>query len=196
MAPTEPGISAPRPSRWRTIGTECALWLRTLASAAVYATLIVTFGGQVARVEGRSMEPTLHDQDRPVVNKFAYQVHDPETGDVVMLLHPNNPGQALVKRVVAKPGDTVAFRTGVLVRNGVAVDEDFVPNEFRSFEDRAPVPVPDGYYFVLGDHRNNSTDSRIFGPVPRKYILGRVQLRWWPIADARSFEQQEIGSGR
>jgi signal peptidase I len=123
-----------------------------------------------------------------VVNKLAYQVHDPEVGDVVMLLHPNNPEQSLVKRVVAAPGDTVAFREGAVVLNGVVADEDFVSVDLRSFEDRGPVVIPDGFYFVLGDHRNNSSDSRAFGPVPKKYILGRIQIRWWPFADARSFE--------
>ena len=182
------GATTPQSARLRKIGGELVLWLRTLTSAAVYATLIVTFGFQVARVEGRSMEPTLHDQDRLVVNKLAYQVHDPEIGDVVMLLHPNNPGQSLVKRVVAAPGDTVAFREGVVVRNGVVADEDFVAVDLRSFEDRAPIVIPEGFYFVLGDHRNNSSDSRIFGPVPKKYILGRIQIRWWPFADATSFE--------
>ena len=134
------------------------------------------------------MEPTLHDQDRLVINKLAYQIHDPDVGDVVMLLHPNNPDQVLVKRIVAGPGDTVSFREGVVVRNGVPVDEEFVPADLRSYEDAAPVVIPGGFYFVLGDHRNNSSDSRVFGPVPKKYILGRIQIRWWPLADARSFE--------
>jgi signal peptidase I len=184
----ESPATPPLPSRLRRVGGELALWLRTLASAAVYATLIVTFGFQVARVEGRSMEPTLHDQDRLIVNKLAYHVDDPQVGDVVMLLHPNNPDQSLVKRVVAAPGDSVAFREGVVVRNGIVADEGFIPVDHRSFEDRAPVVVPEGYYFVLGDHRNNSSDSRTFGPVPKKYILGRIQVRWWPFAEARSFE--------
>ena len=175
-------------SRLRRIGGELILWVRTLASAAVYATLIVTFGFQVARVEGRSMEPTLHNQDRLVVNKLAYQLHNPEVGDVVMLLHPSNPGQSLVKRVVAAPGDSVAFREGVVVRNGVVADEPFVAPDRRSFENSNPILVPEGFYFVLGDHRNNSSDSRAFGPVPKKYILGRIQIRWWPLADVRSFE--------
>lgn len=175
-------------SRLRRISGAVVLWGRTLTSAAVYATLIVTFGFQVARVEGRSMEPTLHDQDRLVVNKLAYQLHNPEVGDVVMLLHPGNPGQTLVKRVVAAPGDTVGFREGVVVRNGIVADEDFVSVDLRSFEDRTPVVVPEGFYFVLGDHRNNSSDSRTFGPVPKKYILGRIQIRWWPFVDAKSFE--------
>jgi len=185
---SEPSPPDSPSSRLRRVGDELALWLRTLTSAAVYATLIVTFGFQVARVEGRSMEPTLHDQDRLVVNKLAYQLHDPEVGDVVMLLHPNNPGQSLVKRVVAAPGDTVAFQDGVVVRNGVVADEDFVAVDLRSFEDRSPVVIPEGFYFVLGDHRNNSSDSRAFGPVPKKYILGRIQIRWWPFVDARSFD--------
>jgi signal peptidase I len=170
------------------IGFEILLWLRTLASAAAYATLIVTFGFQVARVEGRSMEPTLHDHDRLVVNKLAYQLHDPEVGDVVMLLQPNKPGKTLVKRVVAAPGDTVAFLDGRLVRNGVSVDEFFLTAGVKSFETLAPLTVPEGSYFVLGDHRNDSLDSRAFGAVPKKYILGRIQIRWWPLAAARSFD--------
>ena len=184
----ESGLESPRRARLERVGRELVLWLRTLASAAVYATLIVTFGFQVARVEGRSMEPTLQDQDRLVVNKFAYQLHDPEIGDIVMLRHPANPRQTLVKRVVAEPGDTVAFREGLVLRNGAVAAEDFIPADRRSHENRDAVLVPDGYYFVLGDHRSNSSDSRTFGPVPMKYILGRVQVRWWPLANARHFE--------
>jgi signal peptidase I len=178
--------------RLKRIGEELIVWFRTLASAAIYATLIVTFGFQVARVEGRSMEPTLHDQDRLVVNKLAYQMHDPEVGDVVMVRHPNHPEQTLVKRIVAAPGDTIGFQSGVVVRNGVAARDAFIPPEFRSPDDRAAIVVPDGFYFVLGDHRIASSDSRSFGPVPKKYILGRVQLRWWPIPDARVFEPEAI----
>jgi signal peptidase I len=168
--------------------TEIGLWVRTLASAAIYATLVVTFGFQMAHVEGRSMEPTLHDQDRLVVNKLAYRMHDPAVGDVVMLLHPNTPDLALVKRVVGAPGDSIAFRDGLLIRNGRTVAETFVADDLRSFESTAPVIVPDGFYFVLGDHRNDSSDSRAFGVVPKKYILGKVQVRWWPAVAARTFE--------
>lgn len=175
-------------ARWQWATREAVLWLRTLSSAAVYATLMITFVCQVARVEGRSMEPTLEDQDRLVVNKLAYQLHDPRVGDIVMLLHPNDPGLALVKRIVAGPGDTVAFRDGLVLRNGDVSEENFIPEERRSHEDGASIVVPDGYYFVLGDHRRNSSDSRRFGPVPKKYILGRVQVRWWPLGRARLFE--------
>ena len=175
-------------ARLERTGRELVLWLRTLTSAAIYATVIMTFGFQVARVEGRSMEPTLEDQDRLVVNKLAYHLHDPQVGDIVMLLHPANPRQTLVKRVVAEPGDTVAFRDGRVLRNGALAAEDFIPADLRSHENRDAVVVPEGYYFVLGDHRNDSSDSRVFGPVPMKYILGRIQVRWWPFANARHFE--------
>jgi len=188
--PAEPDDPSPPPvtDRWARAGRDLVSGFQTLVSAAVYATLIMTFGFQVARVEGRSMEPTLHDRDRLVVNKLAYQLRDPEVGEVVMLLRPDNPSQTLVKRIVAAPGDTVAFRAGVVVRNGMVSNETFVPTDLRSFEDRSPIVIPEGFYFVLGDHRNNSSDSRVFGPVPKKYILGRIQIRWWPVADARSFE--------
>ena len=157
-------------------------------SAGVYATLIVTFGAQVARVEGRSMEPTLRDQDRLVVAKLPYAFHDPAVGDIVMVRHPNNPDQILVKRVVAGPGDTVAFRNGQLLRNGMPVSEEFIPQDERSFDNRDPETVAQGYYYVLGDHRNNSSDSREFGAVPRMYILGKVQARWWPISTAKVYQ--------
>jgi signal peptidase I len=136
------------------------------------------------------MEPTLEDHDRLVVNKLAYQLHDPEVGDIVMLRHPGNPRQTLVKRVVAEPGDTVVFREGHVLRNGALAAEDFIPADLRSHENRDAVVVPEGYYFVLGDHRNNSSDSRTFGPVPMKYILGRIQVRWWPLAHARHFDPE------
>lgn len=175
-------------ARWGDISGELVYWVRALASAAVYATLIVTFGFQVARVEGRSMEPTLEDQDRLVVNKWEYRIKAPRIGDIVMVLHPNTPDLTLVKRVVAGPGDTVAFRDGVMLRNGIAVREDFIPEGLRSHEDRATVTVPEGFYFVLGDHRNSSNDSRAFGPVPQKYILGKVQVRWWPPTRVSPYE--------
>ena len=172
----------------RQVGEELAAWFKTVVSAAVWATLIVTFGFQVARVEGRSMEPTLNDQDRLVVGKLPYLLHDPEIGDVVMVRHPNEPNQILVKRIVARPGDTVSFRNGQLLRNGLPVAEAFIPEDKRSYEDRVPETVPKGYYYVLGDHRNNSSDSRLFGAVPRMYILGKVEARWWPLAAARTYE--------
>ena len=169
------------------IADELIAWLKTLASAAVYATLIVTFGFQVARVEGQSMAPTLQDQDRLIVNKLAYRIGEPQIGDIVMLYYPNKPEKSFVKRVIAAEGDQVKIVDGKVYRNDVLMDDSFVPPEYRSHEDMAPRVIDEGYYFVMGDHRNNSSDSRHWGLVPKKYIIGRVQLRWWPLPDARTF---------
>ena len=169
------------------LAEEAVAWLKTLASAAVYATLIVTFGFQVARVEGQSMAPTLADQDRLIVNKLAYRLGEPHVGDIVMLYYPLNPEKSFVKRVIAEEGDQVRVVDGRVYRNDVPMDDAFVPAEYRSHDDWGPQVVPEGYYFVMGDHRNNSSDSRHWGFVPKKYIIGKVQLRWWPLPEARVF---------
>ena len=175
------------PSIWNRLGEELITWFKTLASAAVYATLIVTFGFQVARVEGQSMAPTLEDQDRLIVNKAAYKLGEPERGDIVMLWYPVDPDKSFVKRVIAEANDKVRIVDGHVFVNDVELDDAYVPSEYRGHDDWGPQVIPEGYYFVMGDHRNNSSDSRHWGPVPKKYIIGKVQLRWWPIRDARVF---------
>jgi signal peptidase I len=186
-APAARAAHEPRPSRLARVGEELVAWFKTLVSAAVYATLIVTFGFQVARVEGQSMAPTLADQDRLIVNKLAYRVGHPRVGDIVMLYYPLNPDKSFVKRVIAEEGDQVRIVDGRVYRNEVPIDDDYVPLEFRSHEDWGPKVIQEGYYFVMGDHRNNSSDSRHWGEVPKKYIIGKVQLRWWPLPKARLF---------
>ena len=170
--------------RWQN---SVVVWMKTLASAGVYATLILTFVGQIARVDGLSMEPTLADHDRLVVNKWIYRVSEPRQGDIVMLYYPANPEKMFVKRVIAREGDEVQITGGTVHVNGVALLDEFVPPEYRSSEDFGPQVVPLGYYFVMGDHRNGSYDSRHWGPVPKKYIVGKVQLRWWPPNHSRLF---------
>jgi signal peptidase I len=169
---------------WRD---EFVAWVKTLASAAVYATLIVTFVFQVARVEGQSMAPTLADQDRLIVNKLAYRFADPQPGDIVMLYYPIDPDKSFVKRVIAEAGDAVRIVDGRVYVNDVALRDDYVPAAFRGHDDLGPQVVPEGYYFVMGDHRNSSSDSRHWGPVPKKYIIGKIQLRWWPVPSGRVF---------
>ena len=191
------GLAPPpiRPARQilSRVTEEAVVWFKTILSAAVYATIIVTFGVQVARVDGQSMAPTLADQDRLIVNKFEYRLpnHGPRVGDIVMLLYPENPDTSYVKRVVAEPGDTIRSVNGLVYRNDVPLPDDFISEEFRSYDTWGPEVVPEGYYFVMGDHRNNSSDSRAWTIpfVPKKYIIGRVQLRWWPLGHARIFEE-------
>jgi len=172
---------------WRRMSQEIVAGLQTLLSAAVYATLIVTFGFQVARVDGLSMAPTLEDHDRLIVNKLVYEIGEPRPGDIVMLYYPLNPEKMFVKRVIAREGDSVRIVDGRVYVNDVPLHDDYVPAEFRSHDDWGPQVIQQGYYFVMGDHRNNSSDSRHWGPVPKKYIVGKVKVRWWPLQEARIF---------
>jgi len=189
-----PVLQAPGPTAgvdgvgpWRRVGLEIMSGVQTLVSAAVYATLIVTFVVQVARVDGLSMAPTLEDHDRLIVNKLVYELGDPRPGDIVMLYYPLNPDKMFVKRVIAKEGDTVRIVDGRVYVNDIPLHDDYVPPEFRSHDDWGPQVIQQGYYFVMGDHRNNSSDSRHWGMVPKKYIVGKVKVRWWPLQDARIF---------
>jgi len=175
------------PGLWKRIGREILAGLQTLVSAAVYATLIVTFGFQVARVDGLSMAPTLEDRDRLIVNKLVYEIGEPRPGDIVMLYYPLNPEKMFVKRVIAREGDTVRIVDGRVFVNDIPLHDEYVSEEFRSHDDWGPQVVQQGYYFVMGDHRNNSSDSRHWGPVPKKYIVGQVKVRWWPLQEARIF---------
>ncbi|HEY7790688.1 MAG TPA: signal peptidase I [Vicinamibacterales bacterium] len=183
-APGEPRAPA---WTWGRVGAELLSWLKTLISAAVYATFIVTFGFQVARVDGMSMAPTLEDHDRLIVDKMVYLYEDPKPGDIVMLYYPLNPDKMFVKRVIATEGQTVRIVDGHVYVNDVPLQDSYVAPRFRSHDDFGPELIPKGYDFVMGDHRNNSSDSRDWGFVPKKYIVGKVQVRWWPIPDARLF---------
>jgi signal peptidase I len=148
---------------------------------------VTAFLFQYARVEGVAMSPTLNDQDRLIVDKSFYRRQVPSRGDVVMLYYPLNPDKMFVKRVIAEEGDQIRIVAGHVYTNDVPINDGYVPTEHRSHEDYGPQVVPQGYYFVMGDHRNNSSDSRHWGFVPKRYIIGKVQIRWWPIPTARVF---------
>lgn len=185
---TAPGaVAATAADRLAAWQEEFWAWVKTLASAALYAIVIVTFVFQVARVEGLSMAPTLDDQDRLIVNKLIYRVSSPRRGDIVMLYYPLDPDKMFVKRVIAEEGDQVRIVDGRVYVNDVPMPSDYVPTEYQSHDDWGPQVVPQGHYFVMGDHRNNSQDSRHFGFVPKRYIVGKVQVRWWPVPQARTF---------
>ena len=170
-------------ARKHTAAFSLALACGLLFIAAVDYLLIrttSTFVVQVARMEGKSMSPTLDDQDRVIVNKAAYRYSAPRRGDLVMFYYPLKPEKSFVKRLIAEEGDQIRIRDGRVWLNDVASEEAYVAEDGRSHDDFGPVVIPQGYYFVMGDRRNNSSDSRHWGYVPKKYIVGRVVYRWYP----------------
>ena len=150
--------------------------------AVLFCFFLITFVAQAFRVQGTSMLPLLEDSERIIVNKFIYRFHPIQRGDVVVFWYPKDPSVSFIKRVVGIPGDTVELRRGVLFVNEKRVPEEYVRPQFNDEENTAKVAVPKGYYFVLGDHRNSSNDSRSWGEVPEKYIYGKAVFRFWPLS--------------
>jgi signal peptidase I len=156
--------------------------LETVLPAILIALLINVFVGQATRVEGQSMEPNLHTDQRLVVEKLSYRFHGPQRFDVVVLRVPSQGDELLIKRVVGLPGETVEIHDGEVYVNGVLLDEPFTTEQTRPGR-YARVTVPPLHVFVLGDNRNHSNDSRSFGPVPIENIVGRAWVSYWPPED-------------
>lgn len=161
-----------------------ALWelAHDLSVAAVFCFFLIAFVVQAFRVQGTSMLPLLADGERIVVNKFLYRFAPIQRGDVVVFWYPREPSVSFIKRVVALPGDTVELRRGQLFVNGKAAPESYLLPEFRDRESYPASEVRSGFYFVLGDHRSSSNDSRAWGEVPERYIYGKAVFRFWPLA--------------
>lgn len=168
-----------------------AILALTLLGALVIGVLIAVtvfpFVFRVARVEGQAMAPTLRDQDRLLVNRMAYSTKRPQRGDIVMMRYPRDPSRFFVKRVIGQPGEQLQIREGRVYVDGQLLDDAYVLPASRSHDDWGPEVVPDGHYFVMGDRRNNSADSRHWGFVPAGYIVGKVAFRWFPFGEARRF---------
>jgi signal peptidase I len=167
---------APRSRSWRGVWE----FLHDLSVAVVFCFFLITFVVQAFRVQGTSMEPLLADGERIVVNKFIYRFRPIERGDVVVFWYPSDPSVSFIKRVVGLPGDIVEIRDGHLLVNGRWVPEGYLSEAFRDNDNRPPTEVRRGFYYVLGDHRRSSNDSRTWGEVPQRYIYGRAALRFWP----------------
>jgi signal peptidase I len=161
-----------------------AVWefLHDLSVAVLFCFFLIAFVAQAFRVQGTSMEPQLVDGERIVVNKFIYRFRAIERGDVVVFWYPRDPSVSFVKRVVGLPDDVVEIQAGQLMVNGRAAREDYLPASFKDTDNLPPTVVRKGYYFVLGDHRRSSNDSRSWGEVPEKYIYGRAVFRFWPLS--------------
>ena len=146
--------------------------------------LIITFLYQPVRVEGTSMLPRLEDSDRLFINKFVYRISAIERGDVVVFHYPRDPEKSYIKRVIALPGDRLRIDRGVVWINGKRQVENYVPEEFRDTRSLAETVIPPGFYFMMGDHRSISSDSREFGAVKRGLIYGKAAFVYWPTQDA------------
>jgi signal peptidase I len=156
------------------------LWLRDVLISVAVSFMIITFLYQPVRVEGTSMQPELRDQDRLFINKFAYHFESITRGDVVVFHYPRDPSKSYIKRIIALPGDTLYVDEGRVFVNGQRVDEPYVPRRYRDDRSVPEMVLPPHEYFVMGDHRSISSDSRDFGPVNRDLIYGKAAFVYWP----------------
>jgi len=175
-------ISTPvAPDATLPLRRELRSWGRDLVIALSLAVVIIIFFYQPVKVEGTSMTPLISDQERIFINKFVYRYEPIERGDVVVFWYPLDRSKSFIKRVVGLPDDMVEIRDGQVYLNGKLLPEPYVPAESSDLGTLSATRVPDGEYFVMGDHRISSNDSRIFGPVPRKFIYGKAVFAYWPV---------------
>ena len=176
----EEELPAPRPSRGRGIVRFVRELLETILPALLIALLINVFVGQATRVEGQSMEPNLHSEQRLVVEKLSYRFHGPQRFDIVVLKMPSQGEELLIKRVIGLPGETVEIRDGQVYVDGNLLAEPFTDQSTHPGRN-SKVTVPPLHIYVMGDNRDRSNDSRSFGPVPIDDIIGRAWLSYWPL---------------
>jgi signal peptidase I len=175
--PQEEEMSVDRTS----LGQEVRGWARDILFTALIAVLVVIFVVQPVKVEGTSMEPRLEPRDRIFVNKFVYYFSDVKRGDIVVFWYPKDKTKSFIKRVIGLPGETVEVRSGVVYFNGEKLSEPYLAGGFDN-ESYPLQVVPPDHYFVLGDHRNSSNDSRDWGFVPEQNIFGEAVFRYWPLS--------------
>ena len=156
-------------------------WMRDLVVSLALSAFVIIFLYQPVKVEGTSMWPGLEDQERIFINKFVYHLEPIERGDIVVFHYPRDPSKSYIKRVIGTAGDHVRIIDGTVFVNGVALSEPYVPEDYGDTRSMHEVVVPADSYFVLGDHRSMSNDSREFGAVERKYIYGKAVFVYWPM---------------
>ena len=160
---------------------ELRSWTRDLAVSLGLAIVVMIFLYQPVKVEGTSMNPLLSDQERIFINKFIYRFEPIERGDVVVFWYPLDRSKSFIKRVVGLPGETVEISMGRVYINGEDLTDQFVPSTYLDGSNYTPRKIPDSEYFVMGDHRDSSNDSRVFGPVQRQFIYGKAVFAYWPV---------------
>jgi signal peptidase I len=191
-------IHRPEAASRNSLWAESRLLFRDLIFALMIAALVVVFIVQPVKVEGTSMLPRLHDGERIFVNKLIYYdeyrwAPKVERGDIVVFWFPDDPSKSYIKRVVGLPGDTIEMREGTVRVNGTEIDEKYLDPRFNvSPKSQEPVYVRPNYYFVMGDNRDNSSDSRSWGQVPKKYVYGKALFRYWPLSAASVIHHEDI----
>ena len=174
---------SPAPPPGRGAFARALYWLRDLFLAVIIAVVVILFLYRPVKVEGTSMMPALRDQERIFINQFVYMfgLKDVQRYDMVVFWYPGDPTKSYIKRVIGLPGDLVDVQQGVVSINGGVLPEEYVPDEYRDRNSMTPQRIAPGQYFVMGDHRSSSNDSRAWGSVPRRYIYGKAVFVYWPL---------------
>jgi signal peptidase I len=178
LGPSDP----PSPSADDSVRPVLTRWVRDIVISVAVSAFFILFLYQPVKVEGTSMMPTLEDQERVFINKFVYRLEPIHRGDVVVFRYPRDTSKSYIKRIIALPGDRVRIDDGLVYVNDRQVEEVYVPSTYEDVRSYAETVVPAHAYFVMGDHRNLSNDSRDFGPVDESYIYGKAVFGYWPFA--------------
>ncbi len=178
---TPASLPTPAPLRPTRAVPVLAVWLRDLVISLAISAFIIIFLYQPVKVEGTSMMPCLQDQERIFVNKFVYRLEPIERGDIVVFRYPRDPSKSYIKRVIGVAGDRIRIDDGQVYVNGKRLNEDYVPGPYEDDRSYPEIEVPPHSFFVLGDHRSMSNDSRDFGPVKESFIYGKAVFGYWPM---------------
>ena len=180
MSSAAPNSAAPKEAAPRPLPV-VAVWARDLLVSLAISAFIIIFLYQPVKVEGTSMMPGLEDQERIFVNKFVYRWEPIQRGDIVVFRYPRDTSKSYIKRVIGIAGDRIRIDNGQVYVNGELLDEDYVPNDYADARSYGEIVVPTNSFFVLGDHRSMSNDSRDFGTVNERYIYGKAVFGYWPM---------------
>ncbi|NOZ24412.1 MAG: signal peptidase I [Planctomycetes bacterium] len=163
------------------LGRSLKDWAKSIFVTLVAVLLIKAFLVEAYVVRGASMEPTLWDGERLLLEKVSKRFGGFERGDIVVFRYPEDPRKLFIKRIIAVPGDTIRIAGERVWLNGAELKESYVPDNFKTFDILPPTVIPEGHYFVMGDHRSDSYDSRKWGTVAENEIIGKVMIRFWPL---------------
>jgi signal peptidase I len=158
-------------------------WLRDLILSLLLAFVVIVFLYQPVQVEGTSMMPELYNHERIFINKFVYRFEAIRRFDIIVFHYPLDPSKSYIKRVVGLPGEWVSIKDGEVYIDGKALREPFIPETYLDHDNFPPVYISTNHYFVLGDHRDDSNDSRVWGTVPRRDIYGKAVFVYWPLRE-------------